>query len=248
MKDQKQVDYYYDFITNEKIFPKKKNLIFHLNSVFTGIDFTNKNFLDVGGGIGIHSFYAASKGAKQVLCLEPEADGSGKCVAEKFNHISKALNYTNVVLKNSTLQSYVFQEKYDIISLHNSINHLDEQSCINLRTDKKSYENYKEIGRKIFSIANQNAILVICDCSNSNFFDKLKMVNPFSPTIEWHKHQSPETWASLLKEIGFTDPKIKWSSFNRLGNLGRMFLGNRFVSFFLQSHFCLVMKKASLSL
>lgn len=242
MNDRK-VEYYYNFLVKEKFFPKKKNLIFHLNSIFGDIDFSNKNFLDIGGGIGLHSFYAASKGARQVLCLEPEADGSDRKVTKKFNYINKALNYTNVALKSSTFQSYIFQDQYDIISLHDSINHLDEQSCINLFTDKCSYVNYQKIFRKIYEIANKNAIIVICDCTNSNFFGKLKMINPFSPTIEWHKHQRPEAWVSLLKEAGFIDPKIKWSSFNRLGNIGRFFLGNRFMSFFLQSHFCLVMRK-----
>jgi hypothetical protein len=127
--------------------------------------------------------------------------------------------------------------------LHDSINHLDEQACINLLTDNDSYEKYQYICKKMYDIANNNAKLVVCDCSNSNFFASLRLINPFSRTIEWHKHQSPETWVSLLKEAGFIDPKIKWSSFNRLGNIGRFFLGNRFMSFFLQSHFCLIMRK-----
>ncbi|HEY5124478.1 MAG TPA: class I SAM-dependent methyltransferase [Ignavibacteria bacterium] len=243
MKNQKRVEDFIDFITNGNFFPNKKNLKFHLDSIFFGIDFNNKNFLDIGGGIGLHSFYAAIKGAKQVLCLEPEADGSGMQMNEKFNYISKALNFDNVVLMNSTFQSYSFQDKYDIISLHNSINHLDEQSCVNLLTDKISYENYQKIFRKIYDIANKNAILIICDCSNSNFFAKIRTINPFAPNIEWSKHQSPEIWSSLLKEVGFTNPKIKWSSFNRLGSTGRFFLGNRFMAFFLQSHFCLMMNK-----
>lgn len=243
MKNQKRVEDFYNFIINEKFFSSKRRLEFHLNSFFGRIDFNNKNFLDIGGGIGLHSFYAASKGARQVLCLEPEVDGSEMHMHEKFNYISKALNYDNVVLKNSTFQSYLFHDKYDIISLHNSINHLDEQSCVNLLTDKSSYENYQIIFRKIYNIANKNTILLIGDCSNFNFFAKLKITNPFSPTIEWSKHQSPETWTSLLKEAGFTDPKIVWSSFNRLGRPGRFLLGNRFIAFFLQSHFCLLMKK-----
>ena len=243
MKDHKRVEDYYNFITKENFFPKKRNLKFHLNSIFSGIDFNNKNFLDIGGGIGLHSFYAASTGARKVLCLEPETDGSGIGVNEKFNFINEALNYNNVELKNSTFQSYFFQDKYDIISLHDSINHLDEQSCINLLADERSYENYQEIFRKIYDVANKNAILIICDCTNSNFFGKLRLTNPFSPAIEWNKHQSPETWASLLKEVGFTDPKIKWSSFNRLGKFGNFFLGNKFAAFFLKSHFCMIMKK-----
>jgi FkbM family methyltransferase len=64
-----------------------------LNSFFGNIDFSNKNFLDIGGGIGLHSFYAASKGARQVICLEPEADSTEGQVTTKFNSINKVLNY-----------------------------------------------------------------------------------------------------------------------------------------------------------
>jgi 16S rRNA G966 N2-methylase RsmD len=243
MNNQKQVEDFIDCVINEKFFPNKRNLLFHLDSIFAGIDFNNKNFLDIGGGIGLHCFYAASKGARKVLCLEPEADGSDINVNEKFNCICKDLKYDNVVLTNSKFQSYLFQDRYDIISLYNSVNHLDEQSCVNLLTNKSCYQNYQQIFRKIYNVANKNAIIIICDCSNSNFFAKLGITNPVSPTIEWSKHQSPETWTTLLKEAEFTSTKIRWSSFNRLGSLGRFFLGNRFMAFFLQSHFCLTAKK-----
>ena len=91
---------YPDTVTRENLNAKGRRR-FYLRSIYDGIDFRGKKFLDIGGGIGVHSFYAASK----------------------------------------------------------------------------------------------DAILVVCDCSNSNFFARLNISNPFAPAIEWQKHQRPEVWS-----------------------------------------------------
>ena len=52
--------------------------------------------------------------------------------------------------------------------------------------------------------------------------------------IEWHTHQEPETWASLLAAAGFRDPSVRWSSFNRFYALGKALTANRAAAFFLQ--------------
>lgn len=243
MKNHISTNQFLKLIVDEKIYPNKRNLVFHLDSIFNGIDFTDKKFLDIGGGIGLHSFYAASKGAKEVLCLEPEAEGCQNRTSQKFRSLNRKLGYKNVRLENSTLQDYTFQDKFDIISLHDSINHLDEESCINLLADKCYYNTYKVIFSKLYDIANENARIIICDCSRYNFFAGLKINNPYLPTIEWEKHQSPKTWSGLLIEVGFKSPVIKWLSFNSLGKAGNFFLGNKIASYFMHSHFCLTMHK-----
>ena len=57
---------YLNIITERGIYPNRKNLSLHLKNTFGGIDFNGKKVLDVGGGSGLHSFYAAVKGAAQV--------------------------------------------------------------------------------------------------------------------------------------------------------------------------------------
>ncbi len=47
----------------------KGKLRFYLDSLFRDIPFENKTMLDIGGGSGIFSFYAACMGAKRVVCL-----------------------------------------------------------------------------------------------------------------------------------------------------------------------------------
>jgi hypothetical protein len=67
--------------------------------------------------------------------------------------------------------------------------------------------------------------------------------SPFAPTIEWHKHQPPETWTDLLGGVGFRATRVRWSSFNKLRSPGRYLLGNRWASYCLHSHFALYLEK-----
>jgi len=218
-------------------------LKFHLNFLFKEIDFKGKNVLDIGGGIGIHSFYAACMGAKRVINLEPELAGSSTELKEKFNSINSELALNNVSFVQETFQEYKPSDIFDIVILHNSINHLNEDMCIKLKEDKTAQEEYKKYFHKLFQMTNLGAKLIICDCSNKNFFNLVGLENPFASTIEWEKHQSPEVWAKLLEECGFRKEKIRWSSQNRLGVVGNLLMGNRFISYFIASHFCLWMKR-----
>ena len=244
MSTEQDIALFLNTIVKERLYSSKGNLKFHMDTLFKGIDFKDKRVLDIGGGFGLHSFYAACRGAKKVVCLEPEAEGSSFGIIDKFHKLNKCLERNNVVLKPVTLQALEPEgERFDVILLHNSINHLDETACFDLLTESKSKTVYKEIFSKIYTISNKGAKIIVCDCSGKNFFALFKICNPFTPTIEWYKHQAPEVWANLLSEVGFKNPKIRWSTFNPLRNCGRVLTGNRLMSYFMTSHFCLYMEK-----
>ena len=63
---------YFVIIGRAGLYSSAGNLRFHIKNVFNGIDFAGKRVLDIGGGNGVFSFYAASSGAEYVICLEPE--------------------------------------------------------------------------------------------------------------------------------------------------------------------------------
>jgi SAM-dependent methyltransferase len=238
---------FYDLAIQNHMYSNKPNLKFRLNFFFNHVQVSNKRVLDVGGGIGLLTFFAAIKGARKVVCLEPEFDGSSTGMINKFNEFKSALEVPlpieHVPL---TLQDYLQQieeESFDTILLHNSINHLDEEACISFREKENSYNRYKEIFSAVYQKMSSGGQLAVADCSCNNFFHALGMKNYFVPTIEWHKHQAPETWISLLKEIGFKNSKIEWTSPNRLGKAGRILMGNSVVSYLTQSHFKFTMDK-----
>lgn len=238
------VESYFDVLISEGLYSNKKRFQFHMDSIFKGIDFEDRSVLDIGGGTGLYSFYAALKGARKVVCLEPEAEGGIAGSTNKFNRVRDLLGCRSVELRQSTLQEMeVGSETFDIVMLIDSINHLDERACINLLWDTGSKAIYRDLLAKVYALSNTGAKLIVCDCSRYNFFALTKIRNPFAPSIEWHKHQSPKVWSRLLAEVGFVNPRVEWSSFNRLYKWGRLLTGNRLAAYFLTSHFCLTMDK-----
>jgi cyclopropane fatty-acyl-phospholipid synthase-like methyltransferase len=225
-------------------YPSKNNLSFKYDQIFGNIDFKGKNVLEIGGGHGVFCFYASIRGAKWVINLEPECAGCKSGYIEKFKLLKDALGVNNVEIVEKTFQDYnPLNRKFDIILLYNSINHLDEEACIDLRTNSDSWDSYKDIFKKIYLLSNNDAMIIMGDCSNKNFFPLIGLKNPIYKKIEWFKHQSPNVWIELLKECGFGDPSISWTTFNSLGKLGKVLFGNKYISFFLVSHFVLRMTK-----
>lgn len=243
---------YLNIAVKEGICRSKGNLTFYLNYLFESVPFTGKSMIDIGGGSGLYTFYAAIMGAKYVICVEPEMKGSTKGTLKKFKKLSAKLSLSNVSLQPVRFQEFDATRAFDIILLHNSINHLDEEACIKLRYDDEARRRYELIFQKLSKIAAPGAKLVITDCSRYNFFALLDVTNPFAPTIEWHKHQSPEFWSNMLSNYGFINPKIRWgldveayfSSFSGLRKIGRLLFGNRFASYFSTSAFLLVMDRS----
>ena len=200
--------------------------------------------LDIGCGAGLCSFYAACSGAAKVISLEPEEAGSTAGVTSKYQKLANSLNLDQVTLQGITLQEFdPGGQKFDIIILDDSVNHLDEDACINLHRDPAAEESYTKIFRQIYDMAADGAVLIITDASRYNIFPLFGLKNPMVPTIDWTVHQSPTLWTRLLSNAGFSNPTVRWRSLNRFGPIGERLLGNKVASFFLWSRFCLTMRK-----
>ena len=238
MRIERDIHDYFDPMVAHGLCASAKSLRFQMNTVFKGLQLGNKRVLDIGGGTGVHSFYAAYKGAKQVTCLEPEGEGSSKGVWAKVDEVNQVLQLKNLQLIRSRFQDFDFDgEVFDIILLYNSVNHLNEAACLRLSDDPASKAEYAKIFRKMSSLCASGAHVIIDDCSRYNFFQLFRIRNPISPSIEWNKHHAPNVWVELLRHEGFVNPCIAWSSPKRFRTAGRMLFGNRFMSYFLVSHF-----------
>jgi 2-polyprenyl-3-methyl-5-hydroxy-6-metoxy-1,4-benzoquinol methylase len=226
------------------VYSNRKNLQRHLHYLFNGIELRNKRVLDVGGGAGLLTVYAAVRGADAV-CVEPEGDGASADVTAKFHRLKDAVGpELHAALVTSSIQSYLRSPRsFDVVIIANAINHLNENACIHLRDDPAAQAEYAGVFRALFSSLQPGGWLVATDCSRSNFFNAVGATSPFMPDIEWHKHQSPGTWNRLLRQVGFTPARVQWSSPNTLGALGRFLLGNRIAAYFLLSHFRLAARK-----
>ena len=77
-----------------------------------------------------------------------------------------------------TLQDYLMEVNYkefDIIVLHNSINHLDEEACITFRESGRSYNTYKNIFTQVYHRMKPGGKLVVADCSCNNFYNAISL-------------------------------------------------------------------------
>lgn len=231
-------------VREDRLWTSPENLDFYHRYLFEGVPLLGRSFLEVGAGAGLTSLWAACQGATRVVALEPEAAGSTAGVRDRFRRAAEKLALSQVEMLPETFQSYELPaEPFDVVLLHNSVNHLDEAACIRLREDLAARRTYEGLFEKLARATARGGRLVLSDCSCDNFFARLGVKNPFAPTIEWNKHQSPETWADLLREAGFAHPVVSWTSYNRLGRPGRLLLGNRLASYFLQSHFRMRMER-----
>jgi cyclopropane fatty-acyl-phospholipid synthase-like methyltransferase len=224
-------------IVESKAFPTQKRLLFEMNSLFGQIDFKGKKVLDIGGGEGILSFYAEIKGAVEVVCLEPEGEGGEMGILQKFIALQQVLQCRKVQLVKDTFQNYITENKFDIVVMHDSVNHLNEPACINLKNIPEFRNEYVSYFKKLHDLMKPGGNLIITDCSNINFWPLVGLANPFSNTMEWEKHQTPEIWKQIVEESGFMFKKLSWSSINRFGAFGKIIFGNRLAAFFLVSHF-----------
>lgn len=208
----------------------------YLKWLFKDIDFKGKRVLDIGGGRGLYSYYARYKGAVEVINLDPFSDGSSGNFIEN--------NELTVSHESFFFQDYKSINKFDIIIIHDSINHLNESMYSKLPNNELAIEIYSSLIKKMFNHLSDDGIISVSDCSNLNFYNHIGIKNPFSPTIEWHLHQPPGTLVKLFVNENFNLYKLRWTPFKRFGLLGRLISYLGFIpSFFMQSHYNIIFKK-----
>lgn len=212
--------------------------------LYRGVDFRNRSVLDIGGGAGLHSFYALSCGAASAIVVEPEGDGGHDAMIATFNVWRDALGMSQAQLIQTTLQSYDPPPGgFDIVLVQDAINHFDEPACVTLRTSATSRDAYLAIFGKISSVIRPGGLLIMSDCSSRNLFPSLGLKNPFDPGIEWHKHQPPAVWAELAEGQGLALQDVRWSSPARLGAVGQRLFGSALAAWFFTSHFVMTFSK-----
>lgn len=210
-------------------------------------ELTGKNLLEIGGGEGLFSLWALAQGAKGVIVLEPEAEGCTSGAREKLirHRTAIGLSEEQLIVVPKTLQEFDGEGRlFDLILSHNSINHLDESACAALHSSAKAVGVYLEILKKVYHLLRSQGFCIISDCGRTNYWNRLGLINPFAPDIEWSKHQDPGLWQLLLNEIGFQCSAWKWHSFYPLRSF-RKLLANSFIAKWMTSQFVIWAQKMS---
>ena len=134
------------------------------------------------------------------------------------------------------------RDKFDVVVMHNSINHLDEMATCVLQHDDAARSAYLTIFRRVYDCMKEGGVLVITDAGRRNLFGDLHMQSIFAPTIGWKYHQEPEVWQSLLEESCLTKVSISWIPVYPLRWLAR-FMSGRALAYCTSSQFRLLMTK-----
>jgi SAM-dependent methyltransferase len=230
-----------DEVKRLRIYSRARNLEVYFNALFQDVQLDGATVLDVGGGAGVAALYAKTRGARKVVCLEPELDGSRTESASRFHHLAKHVNANAAEFVPLPMSDIECPEPFDVVLLHNTINHLDEHACITLRTDANSKRTYREHLRSLVRLTRTGGAAIVADVSPQNMFARLGVTNPFARTIEWEKHQPPDVWIELLNGLGFGAPIVRWTPLDTLGRAGLLFTSRR-AAFLHRSHFAITMR------
>jgi SAM-dependent methyltransferase len=236
--DNKSLQEFYKLSIEKGLYSSHSNLKNHLSFMFGNKPLKKKRILDIGGGKGLLTFFAAANGGI-ATCLEPEFDGSHLNMVRAFNDFKTSFQSCEgtATLRKELFQNFNTEERYDLIIAANSINHLDEIAVTNIHSNPEKRSIYLKYFEKMYDLLRPAGQLIITDCDRHNFFNAIGLTNPLMPTIEWHKHQSPKIWTQLILEAGFTNSILKWSTPNSLGNIAKPFLANRLIAYMGLSHF-----------
>jgi hypothetical protein len=212
--------------------------------LFRNVDPAGKTLLDVGAGSGLMGFYPALGGA-EVTCLEPEAAGSSSMTARDFQTLrDSAPDDISIRYLAEAIEDHRPEKPYDIVLVHDAINHLDEGAVQTLHTnDPVALDRYDEHFARLAGLTAPGGMLIVADCSRHNLWAALHLRNPFAPSIEWYKHQPPGLWERLLARHGFDVVDLVWDAPRRFGAVGQALLGNRAGAYVLISHFILTLRR-----
>ena len=213
------------------------------NYIFEGIDLKNKKLLDVGGGNGIASFFVNDlEKSCECVIVDPLEDGSSKLMYLQYQKMSKIYN-KDIKFHKGYADTLPENEKFDLILMHNSINHIGEDIIADIDNNQKSYMEYLRRVNMILMRAKSGATIIITDCSSKNLWNDLKIKNIFAPTINWKLHKKPIEWQKMLEDLGCEHVVTKWTARRELLLFGKFLFANKLVSYMVNSAFVSIFKK-----
>jgi SAM-dependent methyltransferase len=223
---------------------KPRSALDHEWLIFRGTDLRGKTVLDIGAGDGLASAFAVACGARKVLALEPEASGSSGGAVAAARKLHKQLGYHDrIEIREQPVEAIDTENRFDVILLAASINHLDEEACSRLHRDPAARALYRPFLERLHDLCEPGGQLIAVDCSRANAFPALGLRNPIMTSINWRIHQRPQLWAALLREAGFRDARIDWLPVTRKAGLAPI-LSRSWIAYFINSYFRLRMRKA----
>lgn len=239
---------YKSYINKNKLYGKRgyNALNYHCKEIFSSVEsFDGKTMIDVGGGDGLISTWALTKGIKKLVIVEPESAGARHGGQDKIIMMKNDLGIKKSSLKlvTDTFQNYDPQGlEFDYVLSHNSINHLDENACKVLHHSRVAYHKYILLFNKLYKMVKPGGLLIIADCGRFNIWNKLGLTAPLGKNIEWSKHQEPSVWKKIAIDSGFYFVSLNWRNYYPLRKF-ELLIKNKIFAVLTASLFILTFKK-----
>jgi len=102
-----------------------------------------------------------------------------------FENLTDVANdYPAINPERKTVQDYEYDlGEFDVVLLHNSINHLDEEACMHLHDSSRARTRYNEIFEQISELTSVNGSLLIADVTRTGLWRDIGLPNPFPATL-----------------------------------------------------------------
>lgn len=237
------------YLCEKNIWWSSERLDYTLGAHFRGLTLDNRTVFEIGAGPGFFSTWCVIHGATEVVAIEPEATGSSIGVRLEFEELQHAIKLNKKVFYLSmTLEEYLYKYKltsFDYILMHSVINHLDESATerLHFTAAEEERQRYKDIFKSLYHKLKPKGIISIYDVGRCNFWNDMKLRNPFGATHEYHKHQQPKVWKKLLHQSGYEFMDLLWLIPFRLRKMQRI-LSWKVPLYFTNSGFILRCKRS----
>lgn len=216
----------------------------YLDEIFKGIDLQGKRVLEIGSGRGLISLHCGLSGAKKVVSIEPEMEGSTSGVVETQKRRIEQLGLSNVELRHDDFHTLDFgEEKFDVIVMIAVLNHLYE-TPLNAMKNPDVFNTYIGIGEKLHGLLANSGVVIATDASRYCLWTQLRRIGyPRNlclrqRTINWRIHQQPSVWKKIFSKAGFEKVDINYPIPYKLRHLAPI-VATPAINFFLSGDFIL---------
>ncbi|TWU55687.1 class I SAM-dependent methyltransferase [Rubripirellula reticaptiva] len=194
----------------------------YLRQLFGDVDLKGLRILEIGSGKGLISLHCGLAGAKHVISVEPEMEGSTSGVIAIQKERIKSLSLENVELRQQDFNSLdVAGGSIDLIVMIAVLNHLHETPH-NASRNADAFDKYVAIAKKLHSLLDEGGSVVATDACRYCLWTQLRRVGwprkwcLTQRTIDWKIHQQPAVWEKIFLAAGFSRFEVKYPVPNRL--------------------------------
>ena len=236
---------YFDSVLKNAGISRARGYEFYFSEyIFKNVDLKGKTIADIGGGNGVASFYALTADTQcECWIVDPIIEGSNETMLAQYDSMAKTIGMSRIHFHKDLIETLEAPLKFDIILMHNSINHIGEDIIEEAKIDERRYAEFVDRLKPIIDRLDPGGTIIVSDCGTKNFWDRVGLKSPLAPTIEWSLHGEPEFWQKMLESLDCIHVKTNWTTRREFGKLGKLFLANRFMSYFTTRHFVSFYKK-----